>query len=115
MKPSTQKIVRLLPNQEVRAVCLLKKMSQSNNKTEFDQHVDDAQGFIVPYEEKMRSKTQLCNVEEDALQICVLNNKGLSGCEKEIEKYNICRAKELTRQMAQENKAMLERDFGKRR
>ncbi len=75
----------------------------SQNKTEFDQDLNDG-GFIVPFEEKKRNKTQLCNVEEDALQVCVLNHKGLVGCEKEIEKYNSCRMKELTKQSKDEKK-----------
>jgi len=77
-------------------------MSNKENK-EFDQDADVA-GFIVPFEEKKKNKTQLCNVEEDALQICVLNNKGLSGCQKEMEKYNQCRSKEFSSMMMQQNK-----------
>ncbi|KAL9648319.1 hypothetical protein ABK040_006231 [Willaertia magna] len=80
----------------------------NNKKEEFDQEVSN-DGFIVPYEEKKRNKTQLCVPEEDALQICVLNNRGLVGCEKELEKYNDCRMKEFSKNMKDEQKQLQRR------
>lgn len=55
-----------------------------------DTLTEEVDGFIATN----RYRTKFCVKEEDALQDCVLQKKGLYGCENYLQIYSKCKSKE---------------------
>jgi hypothetical protein len=55
-----------------------------------------------------RYRTTLCEKEEEAMQDCVLEKRGLYGCEKEVDKYQKCKEVEQLQELTEKRKQALQ-------
>jgi predicted nucleic acid binding AN1-type Zn finger protein len=69
----------------------MKKTKALKREEEVDDTLtEEVDGFIATN----RYRTKFCVKEEDALQDCVLQKKGLYGCENYLQIYSKCKSKE---------------------
>jgi len=81
-------------------------MSKNQQQQEVDDEEVEEEGFIATN----RYKTKLCLKEEDNLQECVLKKRGLYGCERFMEVYANCKARE-TQQEIKDNRKRSEEEM----